>query len=301
MTDRASSAAAPQAPGFCRFRIGDLEAIALHDGVLVRDRPAGFIRNAEDQAVGEAFAAIGLPRDKLSLTFTPLAIRTAAGVVLIDTGFGAGGPPGTGQLLANMQAAGIRPQDVSTVLISHFHGDHISGLRGADGTPNFPNAVVAVPQPEWDFWMDDARMQAAPEGMKPNFALVRKSFGAGLPGLSRFAWGEQVLPGITAVQANGHTPGMSAFRIESGSAAMMFVADITNNPLIFARHPEWQAVFDMDPLQAVTTRKALLDQAAADRLRLSFFHAPFPATGYILKNGAGYEFAPAMWASPGTF
>jgi hypothetical protein len=83
-----------QAPGFYRFRIGAFEAIALHDGVVVRDRPAGFVRNAGSEQVGEAFAAIGLPRDKLTLTFTPLALRTGQGVVLIDTGFGAGGPPG---------------------------------------------------------------------------------------------------------------------------------------------------------------------------------------------------------------
>ena len=90
---------------------------------------------------------------------------------------------------------------------------------------------------------------------------------------------------------------MSAIEIASGDAAMMFVADITNNPLIFARHPEWQAMFDMDPDKATATRRRLLDRAAADKLRLSFFHAPFPATGYVIRNERGYDYVPALWTA----
>jgi glyoxylase-like metal-dependent hydrolase (beta-lactamase superfamily II) len=291
------AAAGTQAPGFYRFKVGSFEATALHDGVVTRDRPAGFVRNASDEEVGEAFAAIGLPRDKLSLTFTALAIDTGRGIVLIDTGFGEGGPPGTGAIVANLAAAGIRREDVGTILISHFHGDHISGIRGKDDAPTFPQAEILVPEPEWVHWMDDARMNAAPEAMKGNFALVRRMFGPVARDVRRFSWGEEVLPGLTAVQADGHTPGQTAFEIASGDGAMMFVADITNNPLLFARHPEWQAMFDMDPQEAVATRKRLLDRAAADKLRLSFFHAPFPATGYAIKSGAGYEYASAMWTA----
>ena len=110
----------------------------------------------------------------------------------------------------------------------------------------------------------------------------------------RYRWGEEVLPGMTAVKASGHTPGMSALEIVSGDAAMMYVADITNNPLIFARHPEWQAIFDMDPEESTATRRALLDRAAAYRLRLHFFHAPFPAAGYIIRNDTKYKYLPAL-------
>ncbi|WP_426959441.1 MBL fold metallo-hydrolase [Muricoccus radiodurans] len=298
MSDAQTSGSTSQAPGFYRFRIGAFEVVALHDGVVVRDRPAGFVRNASDEEVGEAFAALGMPRDKLTLTFTPLAIRTGNGVVLIDTGFGEGGPPGTGRTLSNLAAAGIAPEEVSTVLISHFHGDHIAGLRRKDGTPVYPKAEIAVPEPEWAFWMDDARMAVAPEGLKPNFGLVRQAFGPDAGSVRRFGWGDEVLPGFTAIQANGHTPGMTAFTIGSGNESMMFVADITNNPLIFARHPDWQAMFDMDPEQTIATRRRILDQAAADKMRVSFYHAPFPATGYILRNGSGYEFAPALWTNP---
>ncbi len=286
-----------QAPGFYRFKIGDFEAIALHDGTLSRDRPAGFVRNAGEDEVAEAFAQAGMPKDKLTLTFTALAVQTGQGVVLMDTGLGEGGPPGTGMLTANMQAAGIRAEDVGTVIISHFHGDHISGLRKKDDSLAFPNAELVVPSVEWDYWMDDAKMGAAPEGLKGNFALVRRIFGSIAGKVRRFAWDEEVLPGFTSVAAPGHTPGMSALQIASGAEAAMFVADITNNPVIFARRPEWQAVFDMDPQLAVETRRKLLDRAAAEKLRLAYFHAPFPATGFITKNGAGYEYLPALWTS----
>lgn len=287
----------PQAPGFFRFRVGSFEAIAVHDGVLSRDRFAGFVRNASDAEVGEAFAAAGMAREKLTLTFTALTINTGNGIVLIDTGMGEGGQPATGALTANLAAAGVRSEDVGAVVISHFHGDHISGLRRKDESLAFPNAEILVPEMEWNYWMDDARMNTVPEALKSNFALVRRIFGPVAKKVRRYDWGKEVLPGFTAVKASGHTPGMSALEITSGDSAMMFVADITNNPLIFARHPEWQAMFDMDPQDAIETRKRILDRAAADKLRLSFFHAPFPATGFVIKSGDGFEYLPALWTA----
>ncbi|HYZ47519.1 MAG TPA: MBL fold metallo-hydrolase [Sphingomonas sp.] len=286
-----------QAPGFYRFRLGDFDIVPLHDGVLSFDRPPGFVRNATDEQVGGAYAAAGMPRDKVTITFTPLAVRTPEGIVLIDSGLGQSGPPGTGALMRNLSAAGLRPEDVSTVIISHFHGDHIGGLVGKDGSLAFPNAELAVPAQEWAYWMDEGNMSRAPEGLQANFAQARGVFGAHSGRVRQFGWGEQMVPGFTAVDANGHTPGMSALLIASGREQMMFVADITNNPLVFARNPDWQVVFDMDPVAATATRRRLLDRAAADNLRLSFFHAPFPATGYIAKSGTGYEYLPALWAA----
>ena len=295
MVEQTQPTTAAQAPGFYRFKIGEFDVIALHDGVISFDRPPGFVTNASDAEVGEAFAVTGTPRDKVALTFTALAIDTGKGVVLIDTGLGAGGPPGTGSITKNLQAAGIEPEAVDTVIISHFHSDHFGGLRRADGSLAFPDAEIAVPEKEWAFWMSGG---AFPDAAKGNAETCQKLFGPLAKEVRRFNWGDEVLPGFTAIDVHGHTPGMAALQIASGSDTMMFVADITNNPLIFARHPEWQLMFDMDPLAAVATRKKILDQAAADKLRLSFFHAPFPATGYVVKSGAGYEFLPALWMAP---
>lgn len=284
-----------QAPGFFRYALGEFNAIALNEGVLTRDRPSTFIRNADDAAVGAAFAEAGMPADKLTLIFNPLAIETPNGVVLIDTGFGDSGPPTAGQLLPNLKAAGIAPEDVTTVIISHFHGDHILGLKRKDGSKIYPNATLMVPQAECDFWLDDAKMKAAPEGAQVNFEAARKTMGD--LDMQRFAWGDEILPGFKSVQADGHTPGMSAIEIESAGERLMFVADITNNPLLFVRHPEWQAMFDIDPERTIATRRRLLDRAAAEHLRLHFYHAPFPATAYVVKNGDAYEYLPALWSA----
>lgn len=284
-----------QAPGFFRYKLGDFHAVALHDGVLTRDRPSGFVRNADDAAVGAAFAEAGMPADKLTLTFNPLAIQTPSGIVLIDTGFGESGPPTTGHLVANLKAAGIEPGDVATVIISHLHGDHVLGLKRKDGSAMYPNATVMVPQRECDYWLDDATMNAAPEAARPNFEAARKSM-EGLE-FKRYAWGDEILPGFTSVQADGHTPGMSAIEITSGDDKLLYVADITNNPLLFVRHPEWQAMFDVDPEQTIKTRRRLLDRGVAERLRLHFFHAPFPSTAYVAKNGDAYEYLPALWSA----
>ena len=289
--------AAQQAPGFYKFMVGDIEVIALHEGILVRDRPAGFVPNARDEEVGAAYAAAGMAADKLTITFNALALRAGGKVIVIDTGLGEFGPPGTGKLLGNLAAAGIAPEEVTTVVISHFHADHILGLNRKDGTPTFPKAELYVPQKEWDFWMDDAKMAAAPEAAKENFGLCRQVFGPHANTVHKYAWDAEIVPGLTALRANGHTPGMSAIRIASQGQAMMFVADITNNPLVFVRHPDWVAMFDMDPVETIATRKRILDLAAAEKLRVSFYHAPFPATGYIAKNATGYEFLPALWSS----
>jgi glyoxylase-like metal-dependent hydrolase (beta-lactamase superfamily II) len=287
----------PQSAGFNRFKLGSFEVIGLHDGVVQPNLPKGFVRNASDEDVAKAFAELGLPSDKLTITFTTLAVNTGDKVVLLDTGFGNNGGPTTGNTVAALAAAGIEPKDVDAVVLSHFHGDHISGVRSKEGELVYPNAAIMVPEPEWAFWMDDAKMNAAPEGQKGNFALVRKQFGPVAKDVARFGWGKEIIPGITTVQADGHTPGHTAFMIASGKDTMMFVADLTNNPLIFARRPDWQAVFDMDPNLAIATRKRLLDMASADKTRLAFYHAPFPATGYVVKDGAGYEFLPALWNS----
>ncbi len=286
-----------QAPGFYRFKVGSYQAIALHDGSIVRDRPPGFVRNAPDDVVAEAFATAGMPRDKLTLTFTALAIDTGSGVVLIDTGMGEGGPAGTGMLEANLMAAGIPAGDVAHVVISHFHGDHISGLRRKDGSLTFPKAQIHAPQVEWDYWTDEATKAAAPDGLKGNFDLVSRMFGPDAASVRRFGWSDEVLPGITAIQASGHTPGMTAFQIASGGESVTFVADITNNPMLFVRNPDWQAMFDMNPEEAVATRRRLLDQAAAEKQRLFFFHAPFPGVAYISKSGDRYEYLPALWTA----
>jgi glyoxylase-like metal-dependent hydrolase (beta-lactamase superfamily II) len=285
------------APGFFRFQLGEFRMLCLHDGVVSRDRAPNFVTNVASDDVGKAYAEIGLPADKVTITFTTLAIERASGLTLWDPGFGENGGPTTGRIAANMAAAGYGADDVETVIVSHFHPDHIAGLVTKSGAPAFPRARIFVPEPEWAFWMDDANMAKTSPAVQLHFAMTRKVIPALEGQITRFAWGGEVVSGVTAVPADGHTPGQTAFEIRSGGARMMFVADITNNPLVFARHPHWSAAFDMDAGRAVATRRRILGQAADEGLRLFFYHAPFPAMAYIARNGEGFEYLPALWTS----
>lgn len=285
-----------QAPGFYRYKIGDITLTAINDG-FARRPLEGFVRNAELADVKKAMEQAFLPPDALSISFTTLAIQHGGKLTLIDTGNGDSGAPTSGAWAANFKAAGFDAKDVSTVVFSHFHGDHINGFRLKDGSAVFPNAEVMVPAAEWAFWMDDAKMSAAPEGMKGAFANVRRVFGPVAKDVKQFEAGKEILPGITAIAAPGHTPGHTVFALASGSGRMMIMSDTTNHPALFVRNPDWSAVFDMDGPAAAATRRKLLDMVAADRMQVAFYHAPFPATGHIAKAGNGFELVPVQWTS----
>ena len=289
-----TAAAVAQAPGFYKFKIGDITCTAINDGFAMRPLE-GFVRNAELADVQKALAAAFLPTNALPIPFTTLVLQTGGKLVLLDTGNGDSGAPTTGRWMTNFRAAGFDPNDVSTIIFSHFQGDHINGFRLKDGTAQFPNAEVHLPAAEWSFWMDDARASTAPDAMKAAFANVRRVFSPIAKDVKQFADGASPIAGVTAISTHGHTPGHTAFRIASGSASMLFVADLTNHPALFVRNPDWSAVFDMDAEMARASRRRILDMAAADKSQVSFYHAPFPATGFITKVGNGFEMVPVQW------
>ncbi len=290
----AQAPAGQQAPAFYRYKVGDLEVTAINDGVAFRSLD-GFIRNASLDDVKAALGSAFLPTDRMTIPFTTLVVNTGQKLVLLDTGNGNMGAPTTGTWMRNFKAAGFDPANVDVVVISHFHPDHINGLRLKDGTEVFPKAQLMVPDPEWAFWMSDEKMAAAPDGLKANFQNVRRVFGPRAKDVAMFEWGKEPVTGITAIAAPGHTPGHTAFALSSGNGRLLVMSDTTNNPILFARRPEWSAVFDMNAEQAVQTRKKLLDMAATDRLQVSFYHAAFPATGFIAKESAGFEMVPISW------
>jgi len=218
-------------------------------------------------------------------------------VTLIDTGNGDSGAPTSGTWMKNFKAAGFDPAQVDTVVFSHFHGDHINGFRLKDGTTVFPKAEVMVPAAEWDFWMDDARMAQAPDGMKGAFQGARRVFAPIAKEVKRYDSGKEILPGLTAVAAPGHTPGHTAYMLSSGNGKLMIMSDLTNHPALFVRNPDWSAVFDMDADQARATRRRMLDMAASERAQVAFYHAPFPATGFIARDGNGFAFVPVQWSA----
>jgi glyoxylase-like metal-dependent hydrolase (beta-lactamase superfamily II) len=309
-TSQAADTGLRQAAGYYRFRIGEIEVTAVHDG-FVRHPLEGLIRNVEFPQVQEAMREAFLSPDALDITFTALVIRNGGRLMVIDAGNGDFGPPTpghfgastsdqpgpyTGQWLTNFLAAGFDPNRVDTVLVSHFHADHINGLRRKNGSFLFPNAEVMVPSVEWAFWMDDGRMNQAPDPMKGTFRQARRVFGPIAATVRPYEAGQEVAPGVTAVAAPGHTPGHTAFMIASGSSKLLMMTDTSNHPALFVRHPEWSPVFDMDPDTARQTRVRLLDMAASERAQVSFYHAPFPATGHIAREGSGFRFVPVQWS-----
>jgi glyoxylase-like metal-dependent hydrolase (beta-lactamase superfamily II) len=294
-----AAAAAPSAdketPGIYRYRIGTFELTALYDGIWYRPITDAFIHNAPFAEVEHALADAFMPTDKLATPFTTLIVNTGKKLVLLDTGTGGQIAPSAGVLRDNLAAAGIDPKAVDQIVISHFHPDHINGIKDKDNDLVFPNAEILVPAAEWAFWMDDANMNAAEGALKLTFRNQRRIFADIAKRVARFEPGAEVAPGVVTLPAPGHTPGHTVFAIHSGDQSLMVLSDTAQHPAVFARHPDWQAAFDIDGDAAVATRKKLFDRAAADRMLVTGYHFPFPACGHLIKTATGYEHVPVEW------
>jgi len=300
-----ANAAAPvadkQAPSFYRYKVGDAQVNAIFDGSSTFDLTDNFVLNAKKDEVNAALDKAFLPKDKMTLLFTPLAIQAGGKTIVVDTGNGgaayAASKGVTGQFVTNLTAAGIDPKSVDMVVISHFHGDHINGLLNADNTLAFPNAEVMVPSVEWKYFMDDGEMSRAPEGrMQTVFKNARRVLEAGLQKKATpYEWGKEIVPGLLAVETTGHTPGHTSFVLSSGSDKLFIQSDVTNHPALFVVNPNWRAFFDQDPAQAETTRRKTYDMLVAEKMRVQGFHYPFPGLGNVVKEGSGYRLVPAQW------
>src|SRR4051794_35784289 len=286
-------AAAPKAtiqgPGVYRSKLGDYQLTAIDDGTWFLKIDDDFVRNADGAAVNRALAAAFLPPNVLPVSFTVLLVNTGSKLVMIDAGTGGQVAEPAGVLPANLAVAGIDSKAVDTIVVSHFHPDHIDGLKTKDGDKVFPNAEILVPEPEWTFWMDDAQMNHAPDRIKVYFRNARRIFGDTGKDVRRFKPGVEVAPGITSIPAFGHTPGHTAFSIASRSQSLLAMSDTVRNPYLFARYPDWQPLFDMDGPMAAKARRQMLDRAASDRMLVEAYHFPFPACGHIVRSGKGYE------------
>jgi len=292
----ATPAGGRQAPGFYRYKVGDFELTQIADGARTFPMPDGFVRNIpKEQALAAAEAAY-MPKGQVTVPFNPVIVNTGSKVVLIDTGYGPGIGPTVGLLPTNMAAAGIDPRAIDIVVLSHLHPDHINGVKAADGSLAFPNAEIKAPALDWTFWMSDENMSKAPSDMmKGYFANTRKVLSDIADKVTKYDWGKEVAPGITALDADGHTPGHTAFAIASGSARILVQSDITNIPELFLRNPDWHVAFDIDPNQAAAMRHKFYDLAAAEKTLIAGFHFAFPSLGHVEKDGAGYRLVPIAW------
>jgi glyoxylase-like metal-dependent hydrolase (beta-lactamase superfamily II) len=287
-------AAEAQTPtqGFRKYKVGDIEVISLADGVWEKPHDENFIKGANVEQTKAALKAGGLTDAFVPVPFTTLAVRTGGNLVLIDSGTGgqAGGPK-AGVLAQSMQAAGIDPKQVKTIVISHFHGDHIFGLMAKDtNAQTFPDAEIVVPKAELTWWTQP--IDNIPQPRRGLAQRVQATL-ANWKNVKIVDGEADVAPGIRAIPAHGHTQGHTAHLISSGGQQLLATADATNVAALFVKNPTWQAAFDHVPDLAVTTRRALFDRAIADKALVAGYHWGLPNVGTIQKDGNGYAFTPA--------
>lgn len=279
------------------YKVGDIEIVAVADGQRVAPVASDFVTNVSLEDVKASLDADGMPNGIFTTIFTPIVIKTGGKTVLVDTGMGAAAaqqPNATfGFLMQNLAAAGIGAKDVDTVIISHFHGDHVNGLVGPTGGPAFPNAEVTVPENEWKFWMDDGEMARAPKGrMEDLFKNNRRIFDPIKGRVKTHAWDKEVVPGVMAVGTPGHSIGHTSYMVSSRSQSVFLIQDVANHPVLSLRNPHWHPWFDQDPVQAEKTRRKTLDMLAAEKLPVQAFHFPFPGRARIEKHGEVYREIP---------
>jgi glyoxylase-like metal-dependent hydrolase (beta-lactamase superfamily II) len=283
----------PLAPGWRRFRIGDVTVTQILDGVRPGEGPHptfGEDQSAED--VGALMAQNLLPENEFVNFFTPTILQIGSEVILVDTGFGASGRAnGQGLLTARMAAAGIQPQDVTTIVLTHLHGDHINGLI-EDGSPVFSNASVVTGRAEYEFWTSDAARSGPASGNAEAVAAMVTPLEDGMRLLED---GDEVVPGLTARAAFGHTPGMMIFELESNSQRLLLTADTLSQFVISFQRPDWHVRFDMDKEAAVETRRRVLAMLAEEGIPFTGYHLPFPALGYVEADDDSYRFVPETY------
>jgi len=267
------AAPAPAQQHVHTFKIGAFSALALWDGgmELPNDNKA-FDLGGTPEEVAAVLSAAGLPTDKIALTIHPLLVKTADRVLLFDTGAGPLFGPGSGHLLVSLAEAGIDPQSVTDIFISHSHGDHVGGLVNTEGKLNFPNAKIHLSKPEWEF-------MSGQEQFKDWIPVIKAKVDAFKPGA-------ELVPGVVkAVEIKGHTPGHSGYRITSGSDTLLYVGDSMHHFVISVQKPDWTLAFDGDSATATASRVALISQLATSGERIYVVHFPFPGIGKIEKRG----------------
>ncbi len=298
LADARAPLAGGQVPGAYRVKVGDLEVTALLDGFidLGRDLFPGADAAQADALLEAAF----LPKQPaIRSPVNAYAVNSGERLVLIDTGAATAMGPGFGLLPNGLQAAGIDPATIDTVLLTHLHPDHVNGLLTPEGVAAFPNAEVLLSEAEAAFWLDESVLGRAPAEVKPYFEMAQRAMKPYADRTRTFAPGGDAVPGITSVAAPGHTPGHTAYQLDSGGAQLLVWGDIVHAAALQFTHPEWAIAFDTDQAQAIDTRRRLLDGVATDRVAIAGMHLPFPGLGHVARDGEAYDFVPMPFAPLG--
>lgn len=284
----------PPAPArsFYKYKVGSVEITALYDGIWMKPHDPAFIKNASVEETKEALGKAGLATDYMPIPLTVAVLTIGGKHIMVDSGSGGQWQPTATGVLGVMKEAGIDPASVTTILISHFHPDHIFGLmEKGTNKPIFPNAELVVTADEYKWWTDPGRVEKLPEARRALGQRVNAVF----PTWKNFNLVDrekEVAPGIRLVKTPGHTPGHAAYLLSSGDQQVMLSNDAAYVPALLAPHPDWQGAYDQDGPLAVETRRKLLDRVVADKLHVRGAHFPFPGSGVFAKDGDAYAFVP---------
>jgi glyoxylase-like metal-dependent hydrolase (beta-lactamase superfamily II) len=272
------------------FRQGDIEVTVISDGHLVL--PASIVSpDAPPEELAALMEAAGMGGEEIKPATNAVLIRSGSDLVLLDTGSGTEFQPTAGKLAENLAAAGIDPASVTKVVFTHAHPDHIWGTVAGDGALRYPNAGYYVAGAEWDFWMDPNLKTKMPPEMHGFVDGAVKHLSGVKDKVTMLKGGDEIAAGLGAIDTAGHTPGHISLLVEGGEG-LIVTADAIAVPAVFFPHPEWAFGFDADPQLAVTNRKALLDRAATDKMKMLGFHWPYPGVGFAERKDNAYHYVP---------
>ncbi len=281
-----------QAPGVYRFKVGAFEATVISDGPLIMGPPQAdvFVGLSKDDFI-KALNDNYLPSDSLALEQNMLLLNTGDRLVLFDTGAGSSKMmgPHSGKLLANLKAAGVEPQDVDAVILTHPHGDHCWGLMSDGGERNFPNAQIHMTQADLEFWTDEANGGNI-DLMKAQIAGARKHLLSNRDRIVFVKHGQEVVPGVQAIATPGHTVGHTSYMITSQGKSLCNVGDAAHHHIISSQYPRLPFAYDTDGKQAIASRLKLFDMLASEKIPLLTYHFPWPGVGYLAKQGDAYRY-----------
>lgn len=291
LSSRFSSSLAADA-GFSSVPLGGGELISLSDGNLQLPLSLIVPDTIEEPERSSFLQSHNLGPDSLSPDCNITLWRTGDRAVLFDVGAGPLFPVGGGQLIDSLDQAGIDPSEITDVVFTHAHPDHLWGVIDDFDEITFPEAQFHMPGKELDYWLSPDTLSKTPE--------ARKSFVVGAQNrlplieerLSTFNWGDEVLPGIEAIDTHGHTPGHTSFMLHAGGESMFVVGDALANMALSFERPRWPSGSDQDPQAGIATRLTMLDRLAQDKSALIGYHLPYPGIGYVEKNGDAFRFIP---------
>jgi glyoxylase-like metal-dependent hydrolase (beta-lactamase superfamily II) len=287
-----AEAAAPlvgtQAPGYYRIMLGADEITVLSDGTAPREVDK-LMSKPEEIRMAMAADHQGLP---INLSINAFLINTGSKLILLDTGAGELFGATSGKLIANMHAAGYRPEQVDAILLTHIHADHSGGLS-IGGKRVFPNALVYVDKRDPAFWLsaaEEARNPTKKTTFEQSHATVDPYVKAGK--LRPFDGATELFPGIRSVPAYGHTPGHTAYMVESRGQKLLLWGDIIHVAEVQFADPDISIKYDVDPEAAISSREALLAKAASQGFMVGGAHISFPGLGHVRADRSGFSWVP---------